>query len=152
MTSLALQFHEAHKARIRRIEEAAARHLASKQIAVAAPAMPAMRSRVRRTYETAHRPAPYATLATRIIRAVASEFNITADELIGPSRKAKYIAPRFIAIALVLEMTNMSLPACGRKFGNRDHTSILNARKKAASMFAGEAFRNRVDQIKEALR
>lgn len=154
MTPSQLAFHEAHKARQARMAKAAARYEWNKKAAqdrLAAPKADVIsreRQRQRRDYETTRRKMQYQTLAQRVIGAVAREFNLKPADITGPVRRQHICTARFVAIGLLMEMTNMSLPAVGRRFGGRDHTSILHARKKAQQLFADESFRDRVDRIK----
>lgn len=152
MTSIALKFHLEHKARLRRIEEAARRHQASKIVKVqSATVHNIAQERIRRDYETANKVLPYLPLVTRIKRAVATEFGITVDQLVGHDRKAVYSVARHVCVGIIFEMTTMSYPAVARRMGGRDHTTILSSHKRAQALFAEEAIRNRVDQIKEGL-
>lgn len=152
MTSIALKFHLEHKARLRRIEEAARRHQDSKIVKVeTATVRDIAQERILRDYETANKVLPYLPLVTRIKRAVATEFGITVDQLIGHDRKAIYSTARHVCVGIIFEMTNMSYPAVARRMGGRDHTTILSSHKRAKALFAEEAIRNRVDQIKEGL-
>jgi hypothetical protein len=80
-------------------------------------------------------PAPGPLLAsapTAVIEAVAEAFGVGAEELRGPSRRRELIAPRHAAMALCREVTELSLPAIGRIFGGRDHTTVLHAVRAAA--------------------
>lgn len=90
-------------------------------------------------------------LVSRIKKAVADEFGISVDDLCSQRRLREISVSRFVAIGLVMEMTDMSLPWIGRQFGGRGHTTILNAKRRAQELFSSEAFRNRVDQIKASL-
>ena len=58
---------------------------------------------------------------------VARHFKITVLSLESAARTNEMIKPRFIAIALCKELTKLSLPQIARRFGNRDHTTILHA-------------------------
>lgn len=107
--------------------------------------------RRRREYETAKTPSVFMPLSQRILRAVADEFGLNAREMTSGIREQRFVDARFVAVGILLEMTEMSLPAIGRRMGGRDHTTMIHARKKAEALFAEEAFRNRVDQIKAAV-
>ena len=62
-----------------------------------------------------------------IQEAVAAHYNITIFALSSNKRDAKTIRHRHVAIYLTKKLMNLSLPAIGRRFGGRDHTTILNA-------------------------
>ncbi len=61
---------------------------------------------------------------------VAGAYGYSVNELCNQSRLAILVHVRFIAIGLAKKHTLHSMPELGRRFGNRDHTSILNAVKK----------------------
>jgi len=60
---------------------------------------------------------------------IASDFDTTADEIIGPSRFRSLILPRLVLTKLCIER-GMSCAQIGRKMGGRDHSTILNQRDK----------------------
>jgi hypothetical protein len=66
----------------------------------------------------------------QIINRIASDHDISPAAIIGPNRYASLTRPRFIAIYLVRAITSLSMPEIGKRFGYRDHTTILNALKK----------------------
>ena len=87
----------------------------------------------------------------RIKKAVADEFGITVSQLISKNRIAELCTPRYVAMGLMLDMTQMSLPAIGRQLGGRDHTTIINGRGRLNVLLKSEAFRNRYEQLKASL-
>ncbi|HYM72851.1 MAG TPA: chromosomal replication initiator protein DnaA [Stellaceae bacterium] len=65
-----------------------------------------------------------------IQRRVAEHFNIKMAEMIS-SRRARVVArPRQVAMYLAKQLTSRSLPEIGRKFGGRDHTTVMHAVRK----------------------
>ena len=65
-----------------------------------------------------------------IIRKVAEHYNLRMTDLIS-ARRARVVArPRQIAMFLSKSLTSRSLPEIGRKFGERDHTTVIHAVKK----------------------
>lgn len=65
-----------------------------------------------------------------IQRQVAEYYNLRLSELLS-SRRARAIArPRQVAMFLAKQMTSRSLPEIGRKFGGRDHTTVMHAVRK----------------------
>jgi hypothetical protein len=68
-----------------------------------------------------------------IQRKVAEHFNIRLSDMLGPKRTRTIARPRQIAMYLSKEMTSRSLPEIGRRFGGRDHTTILHGVRKAVS-------------------
>lgn len=159
MTELANQ-HNARKARLQRFAEAAARFenkgradadIKTADMLERCLAKPAPIVHVRREYETAGRQPIYVPITWRILRAVADEFEMPVSEFIGQKREPKFTLARYVAIGLMLQLTEMSLPAIGRRLGGRDHTTILNGRTRLNELLKSEAFRNRFDQIKASV-
>lgn len=65
-----------------------------------------------------------------IQRAVAESYAITRVELCSRRRHASVVRPRQVAMYLAKTMTHQSLPEIGRRFGGRDHTTVLHAVRK----------------------
>ena len=61
---------------------------------------------------------------------VASHFHLNIQELLSPRRSRSLARPRQIAMYLAKQHTTNSLPDIGRKFSNRDHTTVIHAVKK----------------------
>ena len=61
---------------------------------------------------------------------VAAHFNLNIHELLSPRRSRSLARPRQIAMYLAKQHTTKSLPDIGRKFSNRDHTTVIHAVKK----------------------
>jgi chromosomal replication initiator protein len=61
---------------------------------------------------------------------VASYFNLNLQEMLSPRRSRSLARPRQIAMYLAKQHTTNSLPDIGRKFSNRDHTTVIHAVKK----------------------
>ncbi|MBN1486269.1 MAG: chromosomal replication initiator protein DnaA [Anaerolineae bacterium] len=60
-----------------------------------------------------------------IINAVAHHYGITLEDIQGPRRSRRIAGPRQIAMYLLREETNASLPQIGAQLGGRDHTTIM---------------------------
>ena len=65
-----------------------------------------------------------------IQKTVASYFNLNMDEMLSARRSRSLARPRQIAMYLSKILTTNSLPDIGRKFSNRDHTTVIHAVKK----------------------
>jgi len=65
-----------------------------------------------------------------IQRKVAEHYNIRLSDMIGPKRVRTVARPRQIAMYLSKQMTSRSLPEIGRRFGGRDHTTIMHGVRK----------------------
>jgi chromosomal replication initiator protein len=61
-----------------------------------------------------------------IQRKVADHFNIRLSDMLGPKRLRSYARPRQVAMYLCKKLTPRSLPEIGRRFGGRDHTTIMH--------------------------
>jgi len=70
--------------------------------------------------------------------AVGQHFGVTAQELLSSARTARVAWPRQVAMYLARELTGESLPAIGRQFGGRDHTTVLHAWRRTAARIAGD--------------
>ena len=61
-----------------------------------------------------------------IQRKVSDHYNIRLSDMIGPKRLRSYARPRQVAMYLCKHMTSRSLPEIGRRFGGRDHTTVMH--------------------------
>ncbi len=88
----------------------------------------------------------------KIQKATVAHFNISMDELLS-KRRARIIArPRQIAMYLSKQLTTRSLPDIGRRFGGRDHTTVIHAVKRIEALMAEKPeIKTQVEAIKEAL-
>jgi len=88
-----------------------------------------------------------------IQEAICAYFAVTRAELLSRSRAQRLAWPRHVAIYLARELTDHSLPVIGREFGGRDHSTVLNACKRAAAHLATDprAY-NAVEQLTADLR
>ena len=66
----------------------------------------------------------------RIQELVSDRFGVTVTELVSPRRSQAIAYPRQVAMYLCRELTDASLPAIGREFGGRDHTTVIHATQK----------------------
>ncbi|MGE0108286.1 MAG: chromosomal replication initiator protein DnaA [Bdellovibrionales bacterium] len=87
-----------------------------------------------------------------IQKKVAEHFNIRVADM-HSARRARAIArPRQVAMYLAKQLTPRSLPEIGRKFGGRDHTTVIHAVRKIEELSAYDpAFREDVDLLKRLL-
>jgi chromosomal replication initiator protein len=67
----------------------------------------------------------------QIQAAACRHFNLSRDALLSTSRAQHLAWPRQLAMYLAREITGESLPAIGRHFGGRDHTTVLYACRRA---------------------
>ena len=65
-----------------------------------------------------------------IQRKVSDHYNIRLSDLIGPKRVRTFARPRQVAMYLSKQLTSRSLPEIGRRFGGRDHTTVMHGVRK----------------------
>jgi chromosomal replication initiator protein len=65
---------------------------------------------------------------------VATAFDLPLTSMRSRQRSRKIARPRQIAMYLAGELTRASLPVIGRAFGNRDHTTVMHAKKTIVEM------------------
>ncbi len=71
-----------------------------------------------------------------IIRKVADHYNVRMADLLGPRRARSVSRPRQVAMFLSKNLTTKSLPEIGRRFGGRDHTTVIHAVRKIEELRA----------------
>ena len=74
-----------------------------------------------------------------IQRKVAEHYNIRLSDMIGPKRPRNIARPRQVAMYLAKQLTSRSLPEIGRRFGGRDHTTIMHGVKKIEELKATDS-------------
>jgi chromosomal replication initiator protein len=87
-----------------------------------------------------------------IQKEVAQHFNIKIADMSSPRRARAVARPRQIAMFLAKQLTARSLPEIGRKFGGRDHTTVMHAVKKVEELIAQDTdFAEEVDLLRRML-
>ncbi|MFN3971517.1 MAG: chromosomal replication initiator protein DnaA [Gemmobacter sp.] len=74
-----------------------------------------------------------------IQRKVAEHYNVRLSDMIGPKRLRSIARPRQVAMYLSKQLTTRSLPEIGRRFGGRDHTTIMHGVKKIEELMATDS-------------
>ncbi len=88
-----------------------------------------------------------------IQKAVAAYFSITPADINSKRRTQSVVRPRHIAMYLAKTMTTRSLPDIGRRFGGRDHSTVIHAVSKVtAQMGADPVLAEDIDAIRKRLR
>ena len=82
-----------------------------------------------------------------VISVAADYFGITADEIRSSSRSRDLVTARQMAMYLCRELTDLSLPKIGERFGGRDHSTVIYANNKIRELI-GENQRA-YEQVKE---
>lgn len=74
--------------------------------------------------------------AAQIINATADYYDFTVEDLMSKSRSRNLVTARQIAMYLLRELTEMSLPKIGQELGGRDHTTVIYAERKIRELMA----------------
>ncbi len=69
---------------------------------------------------------------------ICAAFSVPLEELLSSSRTAEPARARQVAMYLARELTRESLPAIGRAFGNRKHTTVMHACRRTAERIAND--------------
>jgi chromosomal replication initiator protein len=87
-----------------------------------------------------------------IQRKVAEHYNIRLTDMSSARRARNVARPRQVAMYLAKQLTSRSLPEIGRRFGNRDHTTVMHAVSRIAELMAADpAFAEDVELLKRML-
>lgn len=73
-----------------------------------------------------------------IQRKVAEHYNVRLADMVGPKRLRTIARPRQVAMYLSKQMTQRSLPEIGRRFGGRDHTTIMHGIRKIEELMVAD--------------
>ncbi len=94
---------------------------------------------------------PVALSGEQIKAAVARYYRVSVADIEGESRVKGVSQARQMAIFLAREHTNSSFPALGQQFGDRNHSTIMHAYKKAKALLQTPLFRHELDEIRAQL-
>ena len=130
---------------IRELEGALTRVLAYASL-TGRPASAALVRETLRDLPDADRPVSVATIK----QVVSDAFAIPVTELESAKRSQVVVAPRQLAMYLCRELTDATLPAIGREFGGRDHTTVLYAVQKISRRLHHD--RREYDQVDDLIR
>ncbi len=87
-----------------------------------------------------------------IQKLVASHFNVSRADILSSRRTANVVRPRQIAMYLSKTLTLRSLPEIGRRFGGRDHTTVLHAVRKIDALATSDgALSEEIELLKRML-
>tara|TARA_X000000950_G_scaffold280567_1_gene375463 strand:- start:370 stop:1761 length:1392 start_codon:yes stop_codon:yes gene_type:complete len=88
----------------------------------------------------------------KIQNVVSNYFNIALSEMLSQRRSRPLARPRQIAMYLAKKMTTRSLPEIGRRFANRDHTTVIHAVKTITRLSEqDDEMKKNISQIKNLL-
>lgn len=87
-----------------------------------------------------------------IQRKVAEHYGIRLSDLIGPKRLRSIARPRQVAMKLSKDLTTRSYPDIGRRFGGRDHSTVMHAVKRVEELVGSDhQIAEDVDLLRKAL-
>ncbi len=88
----------------------------------------------------------------KIQNVVSNHFNISLTDMLSQRRSRPLARPRQIAMYLAKKMTTRSLPEIGRRFANRDHTTVIHAVKTITRLSEqDDEMKKNIHQIKNLL-
>jgi chromosomal replication initiator protein len=87
-----------------------------------------------------------------IQKLVANHYSVSRADILSSRRTAVVVKPRQVAMFLAKTLTMRSLPEIGRRFGGRDHTTVLHAVRKIEALSANDgALRDELELLKRML-
>lgn len=87
-----------------------------------------------------------------ILRIISRHFGVSKGDLLSQRRHRSVVWPRQIGMYLAKQLTARSLPEIGRRFGNRDHTTVLHAIRKIEGELAGNPrLKEELEELKRLL-
>lgn len=87
-----------------------------------------------------------------ILKLVSNHYNVSRQDILSSRRTAVVVKPRQVAMYLAKILTLRSLPEIGRRFGGRDHTTVLHAVRKIESLSAKDpALNEELELLKRML-
>ena len=88
----------------------------------------------------------------KIQNVVSNYFNIPLSEMLSQRRSRPLARPRQVAMYLAKKITSRSLPEIGRRFANRDHTTVIHAVKTITRLSEkDDEMKKNIEQIKALL-
>jgi chromosomal replication initiator protein len=87
-----------------------------------------------------------------ILKIVSRHYGVSKNDILSERRHRSVVWPRQIGMYLAKQMTARSLPEIGRRFGNRDHTTVLHAiRKIEGQLTANAQLKDEIEDLKKQL-
>jgi len=106
----------------------------------------------RRALPTRRHPDAMSTGAQAVQEAVAAEWGVSPDALVGPGRARAIVAPRRIGMLLCRELLSLSIREIGTAFGDRDSSTVMSALARAREDLADDAaVAERVARLRQLL-
>jgi len=96
---------------------------------------------------------PKKVMIDDILRVVTKHYGVNRSDLLSSRRNRSIVRPRQIGMYLAKSLTARSLPEIGRRFGGRDHTTVLHAIRKVDELIGSDTvLREDVEILKRLLR
>ncbi len=87
-----------------------------------------------------------------ILKTVSRHFGVSKGDILSQRRHRSVVWPRQIGMYLAKQLTSRSLPEIGRRFGNRDHTTVLHAIRKIEGEITNSArLKDEIEELKKLL-
>jgi chromosomal replication initiator protein len=87
-----------------------------------------------------------------IVKVVSRHFGVSRNDILSERRHRSVVWPRQIGMYLAKQLTSRSLPEIGRRFGGRDHTTVLHAIRKIDAQLSGNPrLREELEDLKKVL-
>ncbi|MGE0765222.1 MAG: chromosomal replication initiator protein DnaA [Hyphomicrobiaceae bacterium] len=87
-----------------------------------------------------------------ILKIVSRHYGISRNDILSERRHRSVVWPRQIGMYLAKQLTARSLPEIGRRFGNRDHTTVLHAiRKIEGQITSNSQLKDEIEDLKKQL-
>jgi chromosomal replication initiator protein len=88
-----------------------------------------------------------------IIRVVSRHYGVSKQDILSERRHRSIVWPRQIGMYLAKQLTSRSLPEIGRRYGDRDHTTVLHAiRKVDKELTINPRLVEEIEELKRQLR
>lgn len=159
LTPYQVQLNEEHKARRQRLHPVAVVPLAIPKIELL-PQVPdqpaaALERQFKDPWFTIEEVGPaglHVHSITAIQRIVCKHFGITMAQMTGQRRHTKVVRPRQVAMYFCRQLTERSWPDIGRRFGGKDHTTVLAAIRRIEKMMTeSPEFNLEVNQLRRTV-
>ena len=87
-----------------------------------------------------------------ILKVISRHYGISRGDILSQRRHRSVVWPRQIGMYLAKQLTSRSLPEIGRRFGNRDHTTVLHAIRKIDNEISGNPrLKDEIEELKKQL-
>ena len=91
---------------------------------------------------------PVGLTMDRIARTVASQYEMTVEELKSKNNSRSIAGPRQVAMYLCKKLTRHSFPEIGREFGGKHHTTVMHSVDKVGSQISDDrVFHRTIDEL-----